>query len=254
MNPLHTKILKLRQDLIDKGGRQDWSTAIKEKLINDFTYHSTKIEGLELSYGDTIQFLRNGIIRGHEKLKDISDLNNHQEVLRFIFQTYESLELNVETIKELHKKLMRDPIQWSFRNAYSGGPGEFKRENNFGYRGDLPQKEYMDWEHVPKELEKLCFKTRQKLQDPSTMIEAIHEFHFEFANNIHPFGDGNGRMARLIHNLLLLKHDFPVVIIKAGEKKRYLKSIIKQEEHPEVYEFDRFLSEKLYEALSKKLA
>lgn len=105
----HQEILALREKY-KKFAHRQWSESIKTRLIEDFTYHSTKIEGLELSYGDTINFLRKGIIRGDESLKDISDLKNHKMVLKQIFSSFDNLSLDVDTIKKLHQELMNDAI------------------------------------------------------------------------------------------------------------------------------------------------
>lgn len=111
----------------------------------------------------------------------------------------------------------------------------------------------MWWMDVPIAMRQLCTSTNQRLENDKTLISAIHDFHYEFINVIHPFGDGNGRLARLLHNLLLMKSGFPVVVIKEDEKKDYIQSIIDQEENPESNAFDEFLSEKLAETLTSHL-
>ncbi len=232
---------------------KDWTPDEKEVLLNDFTYHSNKLEGLKIEYGDTIKFLKHGIIRKKTDIKDITDLKNHKSLLEKVFDSYEHLSLSVQLIQDLHAELMKDKIQWDRLDVYMGGPGKFKQENNFGIRKHGEYKEYMDWKYVPKALEALCEETNHRLQNQDEIIPAINHFHFEFANNIHPFGDGNGRMVRLIHNLLLLKHAFPLIIIKADEKDEYLESIIEQEKRPDSKLFDEFLTRKLITEMEKKI-
>ncbi|XOV92149.1 MAG: Fic family protein [Bacteroidota bacterium] len=177
----------------------DWTPEERENLMNDFTFHSNKLEGLKLAYGDTIDYLKKGIIRKHARIKDITDLQNHKSILNKVFDSYDSMTLSVQLIKDLHAEMMKDKIQWDRIDPYLGGPGKFKQENNYGTRKNGEYKEYMDWISVPKALEKLCEVTNTRLKNEADIIPAINDFHYEFANNIHPFGDGNGRVVRLIH-------------------------------------------------------
>lgn len=252
MNPLHIKAVNL-QKKYKFISPKNWSNDVKESLLNDITYHSNKLEGMRLEYGDTIDYLKNGLIRKNADIKDITDLENHRTLLKKVFNSYESMKLSVELIKELHAEMMKDKIQWSRIDVYMGGPGKFKQENNYGTRKNGEYKEYMSWLEVPKALEKLCNETNEKLERSEYSIQAINDFHYEFANNIHPFGDGNGRVVRLIHNLLLLRNQLPVIIIKAEEKNEYLENIIRQEESPEKRPFDEFLTKKVISEMERKL-
>jgi len=233
----------------------EWDKATREKLIEDFTYHSTKIEGLQLNYGETIEFLRSGIVKKNTGLKDISDLSNHREVLKMVFASYNDLALNNSTICLIHGILMKDRAQWGGYDVIIGGPGKFKFENNFGLRGDGSYKEYMDWERAPIELEHLCKQTNEQLHSGKSVdTEIINRFHYLFINEIHPFGDGNGRMARLLHNLLLLKKGYPVVVIKDDQKHTYITALIEQERNPKGNAFNKFMDEQLEVAIENAIA
>lgn len=230
-----------------------WNEETRNRLIEDFTYHSTKIEGLKLNYGDTMRFLRTGLVKSNTSPKDIADLKNHREVLGKIFHEFDHLELSNESICDLHGTLMKDRIQWGTYDPILGLAGEFKLENNYGTRkGEM--KEYMDPSLVKQSLKRLCELTNDKLQDPSQVVGAINEFHYQFLNTIHPFSDGNGRMARMIHNLLLLKNGYPVVIIDSGKKTSYIDAIIAHEKDPSSGAFHQFMDEHLENALNKAIS
>ncbi|MEQ8338182.1 MAG: Fic family protein [Cyclobacteriaceae bacterium] len=252
MNPLLLKANELKKQYQFRSPKA-WTAEEKESILNDFTFHNNKLEGLKLEYGDTIDFLKKGIIRKNSDIKDITDLRNHKSLLKKIFESYDDLTLSTQMIKDLHAELMKDKIQWDRIDVYLGGPGKFKQENNFGIRKKGEYKEYMDWTKVPLALDKLCDETNQRLENPDDVIPTVNNFHYEFANEIHPFGDGNGRMVRLIHNLLLLKHGFPLIIIQADEKNVYLESIIEQEKRPDIRPFDEFLTKKLIVELEKRI-
>ena len=55
-------------------------------------------------------------------------------------------------------------------------------------------------------------------------VKVAADFHLRFVD-IHPFIDGNGRTARLLMNLVLLGHGYPMTIIKTEERQVYMKSI-----------------------------
>jgi Fic family protein len=242
---LQRKYLSIKPD--------DWSVTEQESLINDFTFHSTSLEGMKIGYGDTIEYLKNGVVRPGTNVKDITDLENHRSLLKKIFESYDQMELSNELIRSLHAELMKDSVQWGEMNAYMGGPGEFKRENNYGMRMNGEYKEYLDWTLVGKNLQALCDETNHRLKQPDDAIPAMNKFHYEFANNIHPFGYGNGRMVRLLHNLLLLKNQLPTIIINSDEKKIYIESIIHQEKYPHLGRFNDFLTSKTIQTLKKRL-
>lgn len=244
--------LRILKKEYDKVRPNYWTEDTRQKLIEDFTYHSTKIEGLALNYGDTIQFLRTGLVKSNTSAKDVADLINHREVLQRIFNDFDKLELNIEAITSLHGELMKDRVQWGTYDPILGGPGELKLENNFGARkGEM--KEYMDASKVKAALMDLCDRTNVLLQNPQTEITAMNEFHFEFLNNIHPFSDGNGRIARLLHNQMLLKNGYPVLIIDSDNKYAYIDALIDQEKNPRNRSFDVFIKEALEKTMQQAI-
>jgi len=247
-----TSKLQLLKKEYDKVRPAYWTEETRQKLIEDFTYHSNKIEGLQLNYGDTIQFLRTGLIKSNTSAKDIADLSNHRQVLKHIFTDFDNLHLSVESIKLLHGELMKDRVQWGTFDPVLGGPGELKLENNYGTRKGA-MKAYMDASIVKDALTELCNKTNEKLRAPGSVVEAINRFHFEFLNDIHPFSDGNGRMARLLHNMLLLKNGYPVVIIDSRSKRQYVDSLIDQEKNPDQRSFEVFMNRTLETTLDSAI-
>ncbi|HRK53781.1 MAG TPA: Fic family protein [Cyclobacteriaceae bacterium] len=215
-------------DSLHSGTLANWSEQEKEDIKNKLTYHSNKIEGLQLTYGDTISFLKDKLIKVGAMAKDISDLKNYKAILNKIFSTYDSVALTESTIKDLHAELMQDPSQWDVIDALQAGPGEYKIENNYVFRSG-GEHVYLDHSLVPSAMKdfiiELNAEMASKVKHP---IVIIAESHFNFLQ-IHPFTDGNGRMARLISTLLLLKLNFPPLVIEATEKEKYFKALVESE-------------------------
>lgn len=109
MNQLLSKAIRLQKQykFIEPNY---WTPEEKEALVNDFTFHSNKLEGLKLAYGDTLDFLKKGIIRKHAQIKDISNLKNHKSLLNKVFDNYDKMTLSVQLVKDLHAEMMKDKI------------------------------------------------------------------------------------------------------------------------------------------------
>lgn len=61
-------------------------------------------------------------------------------------------------------------------------------------------------------------------------------FHYRFVR-IHPFDDGNGRMARLLMNLILIKHGYAVAIVQSDKKTRYLQELERADQSEDPTQF-----------------
>ena len=59
-------------------------------------------------------------------------------------------------------------------------------------------------------------------------VELSGRIHYKF-EKIHPFGDGNGRIGRLIMNHVLWKHGYPMLIIESKKRKSYYHALNKGE-------------------------
>lgn len=206
-----------------------WSDEFKEKIKIDFTYQSNKIEGSTLTYNDTFRFLKEAAVIKGKSVKDILDVKNHFEVLDKIFDNFEQ-NISIGSILDLHRKLMKDPEQWDFYSHFS--PGRFKLFANYTVRPSGKVHKYMKPEFVEESMLELIQATNQVITKPDMNSVKYHpvsiasHFHNRFVC-IHLFEDGNGRMARICTNQILMKTNFPPLILKEEEKDRYFDAIVK---------------------------
>jgi len=86
----------------------------------------------------------------------------------------------------------------------------------------------------------------------ATPAEVFHA-HFRLTA-IHPFGDGNGRTARLLMNLLLIRRGYPPIAVRPEDRARYLAALERASLAEDLAPFQRLMHERLAETLAEYLA
>ncbi len=105
-------------------------------------------------------------------------------------------------------------------------PGKYKTEPNHVITMNGIIYEYCEPVKVPEEMEKLVQFINTSEKHPIEISAIAH--HRLVA--IHPFDDGNGRVARILMNLILMKHDFIPVIIKSESREEYYRALMKADQ------------------------
>jgi len=229
----------------------------QEKLRIDWTYNSNAIEGNTLTYGETAFFLREGLTSEGKPLKDYLEAKNHAEAIDYLLDVIKGdREITESFIKELHALLLKD-IHFTYAK---GGNGQLiKKPLNAGKYKVLPNHvltisgkihKYVDPIHIQDEMESLIkWFNKEKVIN---IIEKACIFHYKFAA-IHPFDDGNGRMARLLMNLILMRAGYPPCIIKNINRKKYLESLELIDVENNYQQFVAFIYEELLSTQKKML-
>lgn len=248
INFLKSEISALKTD-------KDWDDAFLEKVKVDFTYNSNKIEGITLTYGQTIKLLKDFVTPQNAAPGELLNLINHQKVLDSIFKSYRSESFSEENIKAIHKELMKDIAQWTDDGDYS--PGRYKSFENYTTRSNGKIHSYIPPADVSAAMAELISNINSQLTDIDIQDIEKHPltiatfFHQEFLNKIHPFSDGNGRIGRLFTNLILLKQGYPPIFIKDVDRLEYLKCFERSD--IDIRPMLDFLADRLVESLTMKL-
>ena len=102
-----------------------------------------------------------------------------------------------------------------------------------------------DWQEVEKMMSELIKFIKESRKVNSVELSARAHYRFE---KIHPFGDGNGRIGRLLMNSILWHFGYPMIIIEYKKRRSYYKALQKDEEGFVTYFLRRYLSinEKIY--------
>lgn len=190
--------------------------SLEDWLRVELTYSSNAIEGNTLSRIETAEVLERGtaaVIKG-KPLKDQLEALNHAKALAFIKTLASTLKshqyIKGENIKDIHKTILAGiNDEWA---------GRYRQAEVFirGFNIDLPQPHKVPY--MMTEFEQWL----QGIQEHAVRVSA--DAHFKFVS-IHPFVDGNGRTTRLLMNLILLMHGYPMAIIRNEERIQYLEAL-----------------------------
>jgi len=194
--------------------------ALKEIAIA-FTYNTNAIEGSTITLEETREIIEDKLAP-NKPLVDVKETESHLAVFLKMLEKKE--EISEELILKWHKEIF----------------GETKPDLAGKYRDYLIRiGDYVapDWQDVPK----LMADFIKGCKDKINLIELSARVHYRF-EKIHPFGDGNGRIGRLIMNKILWDNDYPLLIIEYKKRKSYYKAFRKDEENFVKYFIRRYLS------------
>ena len=160
-----------------------------------FTFHSNRIEGTNntLSLNDTKEVLNNTYdfrkIKDTNIKREINETINHQNAFKYIFEILGKDIDIITVIKNLHHIIGNNTI----KNA-----GNYKTNENYLINSNGEEIEFTTPQLFPKRMNDLKEKYETEWQS-LTVFERAVKLHMAITN-IHPFSDGNGRVARLIIN------------------------------------------------------
>lgn len=247
------EINRLKLEIDNQHRSPEWDETFLESVKIDFTYSSNKIEGSKLTYGQTLQLLRDLITPRNVAPGDMIDAINHKKVLDIVFADYNAAEISEDRIKSLHATLMNEMDQWSDYAQYS--PGLYKMFENYTQRASGKLHSYLPPNEVPGAMTKLISKTNIAIAEVNEKSIDNHpltiatNFHQTFLNEIHPFSDGNGRIGRIFMNLIIMKAGFPPIFIKEVNRTEYMACF--EISDPSV--MLNFMADRLLESLRVKL-
>ena len=180
---------------------------LKRSVLITSTGASTRIEGAKLSDQD-VEKLMHGINIQKFADRDKQEVKGYYELLENVFDSWKNIRFNENSIKHFHKELLKYVEKDQIHR------GEYKKEENKVHMIDVAGKSvgvlfdttpaYL----VSKEMQELVEWTHNAFKgEKYHPLLVISNFLVEFLR-IHPFKDGNGRLSRILTNLLLLKKGY----------------------------------------------
>jgi Fic family protein len=228
---------------------------VMQKFRLDWNYNSNNLEGNTLTYGETKALLLFSITAQGKPLKDHKEIEGHNEAIDYIIKVARLQEpLTEAMIRELHKMILREPYEIEAITAdgqptrkrveigkYKSLPNHVKTITGEIFRFATP-------EETPAMMEELMtwYKNNLKNRKIHPLMFAA-EFHYRFIR-IHPFDDGNGRIVRILMNLLLMQKGLPPVIVKTKDKENYYRAL-QQADSGQLEVFFNYIGEQLFNSL-----
>lgn len=201
---------------------------VLQKIRLDWNYHSNHIEGGQLSFGETKALLLFGITAQGKPLQDHLEISGHDEAIKWIEEVVkDEYPLTENFIRQLHEIIL---VKDSYKEAKTPDGKIVKRKIQVGAYKNVPNHVetktgemfyFATPEETPAKMTELMawYNQQKKREDVNPIIFAA-EFHYKFIR-IHPFDDGNGRLARLLMNCIMMQYGYPPAIIKTDDKENY---------------------------------
>ena len=198
-------------------------------------YSSNALEGNSLTETETKVVIEDGITIGGKPLRDHLEALGHQDAMTYMYEIVDKkIPFSEEVVCHLHRLFYRHidanqaGVYRQVRVVVSGSTTTFP----------LP-------DQVPKAMLAWINTWEQSIADGHPVVMSAISHHQLV--HIHPFVDGNGRTARLVMNLFLVQHGYPVAIIPPVLRVLYL-DLLRQADQGEAEPFYLFIADRVLES------
>ena len=207
----------------------------------ELTYTSNAIEGNTLSAAETTLVIEKGITVGGKPLKDHLEAIDHYAAIRYVREIATKGErLGEHDIRTLHALVVqRSTPEIGGRYADRG-----RYVLTDAGRYHFPS---------PAELPALMGDFAAWLANAPDTPETAFAAHLRLVT-IHPFNDGNGRTARLLMNLILIRGGYPPISVRPADRLDYIRSLQAAQAGQGDGDFHRLLFERLDTTLNEVLS
>jgi Fic family protein len=181
--------------------------AVQHHFDVDLTYNSNAIEGNTLTLRETAEVIDHGITVGGKRLKEHLEAKDlHAALLWMRAFASDNEAITEAVVRQLHS-LVVATSEPEIAGTYSKMPRRIQ-----GSAVQLPN---------PFAVPDLMRDFGTWLQAQSATPETAFEAHYRLVS-IHPFSDGNGRTARLLMNLVLVRGGYPPISVRPQDRAAYL--------------------------------
>ena len=221
---------------------------VAQKLRIESNYHSNAVEGNSLTLGETRSLILHGLTAHGKPMRDHLDIEGHNEAVKAMEDAVRRDEaLNEVFIRNLHEVLLKEPYE---NDAMTSDGQRVKRRIAIGEYKTQPNNVrtstgeiyyYTPPEQVKPAMGDLIDWYRRQEDEGEHPIVIAATFHYRFSR-IHPFDDGNGRMARLLMNMILIKHGYTVAVVPVEERDQYIGMLEQADKTEDLTEFITYIA------------
>jgi Fic family protein len=207
----------------------------------ELTYASNAIEGNTLSPVETTLIIEKGITVGGKPLKDHLEALDHYEAMHYVRELgRHSGPLTEADIRNLHSLVVQRSLP-DIAGRYADLP-RFVRTEAGQHAFPTPAE-------VPSFMGDFAAWLKRASNTPETAFEAHRRLV-----DIHPFNDGNGRTARLLMNLILIRGGYPPIAVRPADRLSYTRALQRSQAGQGTEDFNRLLYERLDATLGEYLS
>ena len=207
------------------------SGRVEQKLRIESNYHSNALEGNTLTLAETRSLLLHGLTAHGKPMREHVDIEGYDRAIKELARmARDEHPLSESFICNLHRVLLKEPYEVetvaddgrNTRRPIAVGAYKSTANNIVTSTGETYY--FTPPEQVPQAMRTLVgwYHAQEDRGEHPIIISA--GFHYRFVR-IHPFDDGNGRMARLLMNRILLRHGYPLAIVRRDARDRYLQEL-----------------------------
>lgn len=214
--------------------------------------HSTAIEGSTVTETENQLLFDEGIsAKGKtivEQLMNLDLKSAYEESIRWA-KTH--VDFSVPMLKQLSHLVMQrtGSVYKTALGDFSSANGDLRRVN---VSAGIGGKSYMSFQKVPDELEEFCKWLNAERAREMSMADRYRlsfEAHYRLVT-IHPWADGNGRMARLLMNHIQFEFGLPPAKVLKEDKGDYIDALIATRESGDISHFVEFMANEMVKTLS----
>ncbi len=223
------KELMIKLEAIKRNFQSNWKRIPKsakdkelEEIAIAFTYNTNAIEGSTITLEESREIIHYKTAP-NKPLRDVKETEAHAKVFLEMLEKKETISNGL--FLKWHKSI--------FQETKSDIAGQYRE--HLVRIGDYLAP---DWQDVKKLMDNLINFIKKSKMNPVELSARVH-YRFE---KIHPLGDGNGRIGRLLMNYILWHEKYPMIIIEYKKRKPYYKALKKSEGGFVNYFIRRYLS------------
>ena len=207
----------------------------------ELTYTSNAIEGNTLSPVETTLVIEKGITIGGKPLKDHLEALDHYDAIRYVRElARHKSSLTESDVRNLHRLVMQRSAP-EIAGQYASLPRYVRTETgrySFPSPAEIPalMGDFAGWLGTAAHTPATAFTAHRRLVD------------------IHPFNDGNGRTARLLMNLVLIRGGYPPIAVRPDDRLEYIRSLQQEQAGGGAESFNALLYRRLHATLGEYLS
>jgi len=224
-----------------RGRTPDGLSGLEHTQDLELTYTSNAIEGNTLSAVETTLVIEKGITVSGKPLKDHLEALDHYDAMRYVRELgRQDIPITESDVRNLHKLVVQRSAP-EIAGRYADLPRYVRTESGryaFPAPAEVPalMRDFAGWLIAAPNTPDTAFTAHRRLVD------------------IHPFNDGNGRTARLLMNLILIRGGYPPVPVRPEDRLDYICSLQREQAGQGVENFNELLYRRLDETLEEYLS